>query len=239
MSPRAAGETGAAPFLARARGAGARRLAIWLCLVGLPLGYEASALLRGPATYYGGDHAYWFAGLDVHLVLTLVGLAAVGLGLWRSRRHPSTIGWPSRLRWWEWVGGGALVLGALLLAAHNPGGVSGSNVAASASTPATPLERFTFAGVALLEAVGQELIWRGALITWLEPSLGTAGAALFAGASYVFFHPAFTFTWGELLTSVLVAAAYTTLFLWRRSIGPPALLHFLVVAGQLLVPIPT
>ncbi len=239
MSAGAAGESGAAPFLAAARGAGARRLAIWVCLIGLPLGYEASALLRGPANYYGGDRNYWFAGLDVHLVLTLVGLAAVALGLWRSGRPLRSIGWPARLRWWEWAAGLALVAGALLMAAHHPGGISGSNASASASTPATDLERFSFAGVALLEAVGQELIWRGALITWLEPSLGTAGAALFSGASYVFFHPTFTFVWGQLLTGALVAAAYTALFLWRRSIGPPALLHFVIVAGQLLVPIPT
>lgn len=230
---------GAGAFLAAARGAGARRLAIWVCLVGLPLGYEASVLLRGPAAYYGGDRAYWFSGLDVHLGLTTVGLLAVGWGLWRSGRLPSTIGWPTRLRWWEWVGGIALVAGALLVAAQHPGAVSGANAAASASAPATPLERFSLAGVALFEALGQEVIWRGALITWLEPSLGTAGAALFSGASYVFFHPTFTFAWGPLLTAALISAAYTALFLWRRSIGPSALLHFVVVAGQLLAPVPT
>ena len=226
-----------AGYVAAAKGAGARRLAIWLCLVGLPLAYESSGLLPGASRFYGGDASYWFSGLDLRLALTLIGLLALVWGLHRSGRNLQSIGWPRHLSAWQIAIGAALVLGAVALAFTHPTTVSGASSGLSATTPVTHLERLWQVGLAVIEAPLQELIWRGALICWLEPSLGTGGAALFSGASYVMFHPGLAVTWQTLLISAFLTTVYTSLYLWRRSVLPSTLLHFLIVAGQLLAPV--
>jgi len=231
--------TDAARFLETTRGVGARRLAIWVCLVGLPLAYEATGMLPGPSRFYAGDASYWFSGFEIRVVLAAIGLAAVAWALVRSRRGLATLGWPRHVPWWQAVIAAVLFLGCVALALHSPGTVSGSAAGASASTPATLLERWCQVVLVVVEAPIQELIWRGALITWLEPSLGTVGASLFAGASYLMFHPTFAVTWQMLVISGLLTCAYTGLYLWRRNLAPSILLHVLVLAGQLLVPVPS
>lgn len=227
----------AAAGAAASSGAGARRLAIWVCLVGLPLAYEASALLPGPDNYYGGDTSYWFSGLQVRLVLTLIGLAAVLWGVRCSGRGLTAIGWPQRLRWWQALLFGAVLVGSVLLALHQPARVSAQVSPVSASTPVTLLERLSLVGLAVVEAPAQELIWRGALIRWLEPSLGTGGAALLSTISFVFFHPTFVISWVVLRAAVPVALVYLGLLLWRRNIKACTFAHFVLVVGQLLLPV--
>jgi membrane protease YdiL (CAAX protease family) len=246
----------ASAHAAAAAGAAARRVAIWVCLVGLPLGYEASDLLAGPHAFYSGDAAYWFSGLYVRLALTLLGLALVlwaalrsgggaddpgaagSRGPWRALAAAlAALGWPRGLRWWEAALGAAVFAGALALVFQHPATVSAQVSPVSASTPVSLLERASLLGVAVVEAPAQELIWRGALIRWLEPSIGMGGAALLSTASFVFFHPTFAVAWQGLAAAVPVAIAYAALFLWRRSIGPSAFLHFLIVAGQLTIPV--
>ncbi len=220
----------------RARGAGARRVAIWLCLVGLPLAYEASGFLPSVYHYYSGEADYWYAGLILRLVLVLVGVGIVGWALWRSGQSLADVGWPRPLRPWHLIVAGVLLVGALALALHQPGSVSTGALPASASTPVGLQERLWFWALSVCEAVGQELIWRGALIRWLEPSLGTVGAALLAGVSFVFFHQGFGMSWPTLRIVLPVTLVYTALFLWRKNVAPSTFLHFVLTAGQLSIP---
>ena len=219
------------------QGAGAKRLAIWVCLLGLPLAYEASTLLSGPGSFYSGDIWYWFSGFQVRLALCAVGAVVVAWALRRSGEGLADIGWPRRLRLWEVLGIGVVLAGAVAAVLHQPMHVSTQVAFVTASTPATPLERWALLLLAVVEALVQETIWRGALITWLEPSVGRFGAALLSAASFTFYHPGFTFNGMQLLVAGLIAVVYAALFLWRRSLGPCALLHFLLTAGQLLAPV--
>ncbi len=227
----------ASEYTAQARGAGARRLAIWVCLVGLPLAYELSGILRGPERFYGGDRAYWYAGFDVRLVLLAVGVAVVVYALWRSRMGLSAVGWPARVPIPVWIGAVLLVGVGVLLAMHHPASVSSSVLPVSASTPVDPLERACLLILAVTEAIGQETIWRGALIRWLEPSVGTVGAVLLSGASYIFYHPGFGVQVKTLAVTIPVTAVYSALFLWRRNLLPSTFLHFVITVGQLTIPI--
>ena len=219
-----------------AAGAAARRVAMWCCLIGLPLAYEASDLLPGAHNLYSGDADYWYSGLYVRLVLSAVGAALVLWALWRSRQQPSSVGWPQRLRTWEWIAGGAVLVGAVALVFYNPGTVSRDVLPVSAWTPVGLRERILFLVLALVEAPAQELVWRGAMINWLRPSIGNGGAALISTASFVFFHPTFSMQWHTLLAVVPVALLYTLLAMWRSDLRWPVLLHFLVSIGQLTVP---
>lgn len=221
----------------QARGNSAKRVAIWVCVLGLPLLYEASVLLAGPRAYYGGDGSQWFAGLNVRLGLLAIGAAAIAWALWRSGEGLASLGWPRRLRWWEVALLALTLAAAVALVFYRPPHVSPNVLKVSASTPVTLLERGWLVALSLLEAVVQETIWRGALITWLEPRLGTGGAVLVSVGSYVFFHPTFAFSWHTLLVGLPVALLYTGLFLWRRSLGPCAYVHFLLTVGQLLSPV--
>lgn len=226
----------ATDHVAHARGQGARRLAIWVCLVGLPLAYELSGALPGVERFYEGDKAYWFAGLDVRLVLLMIGVGVVAFAMRQSGMGLAAVGWPARLRAWHVVVGVLLLAGTVLFALQHPGTVSPAQ-AVSGSTPVTLGERVAFVGLAIAEAIGQEMIWRGALIRWLEPSVGTFGAALLAAASYVFYHPGFGMKWQTLRVLVPLTVTYTILVLWRKNLVPSVLLHFIVTAGQLTVPI--
>lgn len=219
------------------RGAAAKRGAIWICLVGLPAAYEASNLLSGPRTYYQGDRYAWFSGLDVRLALTAIGLAAVLWALRRSGEGLVSIGWPKRLRWWEWALCGLVLVGGVVAVFYHPPSVSVLELHVPVSTPITLLERAWLLPLAMAEAVVQELVWRGAMITWLEPSVGTGGAVLLSGLSYLFFHPVLGLTWGTLRLALPLVALYTLLFLRRRSVGPSAFIHYLLTAGQLLSPV--
>ena len=219
------------------QGNGAKRLAIWVCLLGLPLAYEASTLLSGPGSFYSGNIWYWFSGFQVRIALSVIGAAVVLWALRRSGEGLTGIGWPRRLRLWEILGIMVVLAGAVAVTLQHPAHVSTQVAFVTASTPATPLERWALLVLAVVEALVQETIWRGALITWLEPSLGRFGAALASAASFTFYHPGFTFNGTQLAVAALVAATYTLLFLWRRSIGPSAFLHFLLTAGQLLAPV--
>ncbi len=219
-----------------AAGAAARRVAMWCCLIGLPLAYQASDLLPGAHNLYSGDADYWYSGFYVRLVLSAVGAALVLWSLVRSRQRASSVGWPRRLSACEWIVGAALLAGAVALVFHNPGTVSREVLPVSAWTPVGLRERLLFLALALVEAPAQELVWRGAMITWLQPSIGTGGAALISTASFVFFHPTFNMQWHTLLAVVPVALIYTLLMLWRRDLRWPVLLHFLISVGQLTVP---
>lgn len=226
-----------AEHVLRARGQGARRLAIWVCLLGLPLAYELSGVLAGPERFYQGDRAYWYAGLDVRLVLLAVGLAVVGVAMRQSGQGLSAVGWPARIRAWHIIAGVVLLGLGLLFALQHPGTVSGAAPALSSSTPVTPTERLAFLALAAVEAIGQEMIWRGVLIRWLEPSVGPVGAALLAGFSYLFYHQGFGVEWRSLRVLLPLTALYTALALWRKNLVPSTLVHFVVTAGQLTIPI--
>lgn len=218
-------------------GSSAKRIAIWVLLLGLPLGYEGSDLLAGPHAFYGGDQSRWFAGLDVRLVLMVVGLAVVLWALRRSGEDLHSIGWPRGLRLWEIVMVVLTLAGGMALVFYHPPTMSSQVATITASAPVSLLERGWLLVLAVGEAVVQEIIWRGALITWLEPRLGTGGGALLSVASYVFFHPAFGLSWGALRVALPVACLYTALFIWRRSLGPSTYVHFLLTVGQLLTPV--
>jgi len=220
-----------------AAGARGKRLAIWFCLLVLPLGFEASNLIAGPHAFYGGDKSRWFAGLDVRLALTAASLAVILWSLRRSGESLQSIGWPRRLRAWEIALIVLVLAGATAAVFYHPPTISPLASKLTASTPVTLLERGWLLVLAVAESLVQELVWRGAMITWLEPRLGTGGAALLSVASYVFFHPTFGLSWQALRVALPVAALYTFLFLWRRSVGPSALVHFILTAGQLLSPI--
>lgn len=219
-----------------AAGAAARRVAMWCCLIGLPLVYQASDLLPGAHNLYSGNSAYWYSAFYVRLGLSLAGGALVLWALARSGQPARSVGWPARLSAWEWVVGGLMLAAAVALVFYNPGVVSRSALPVSAWTPVGLPERALFLLLALIEAPAQELIWRGAMITWLETSIGAGGAALVSTVSFIFFHPTFSMSWHTLLAVVPVAAIYALLFLWRRSLRLPVLLHFLIVVGQLTIP---
>lgn len=215
----------------------AKRIAIWVLLLGLPLAYEASDLLAGPRAYYGGDRTRWFAGLDVRLILTALGLGVLLWALRAAGEGLTSIGWPRRIPVWQAIVLVLVLAGGVAAVFYHPPTVSPVAAKVAASTPFTLLERAWVLVMAAAEALVQELVWRGALITWLEPRLGSGGAALLSAASFIFFHPAFGLTWQGLRVALPITAAYTFLFLWRRSIGPSAFLHFLLTAGQLLSPV--
>lgn len=231
--------TGARASVAMQRsGEGARRLALWVMIVGLPLAYEWSGHLTGPRAYYGGNPAYWFAGLQVKLVLMGVGAAAVALGMGRGRGGLAALGWPARLRGWEVAVMAATLLLALAIALfYHPAVVSAQVYGVTASTPLNLLERVSLVGVALADALVQETVWRGAVVAWLRPHFGGFLAIGLSVASFVFFHPAPGWRWGQALVLLALALLYTGLVAWRRSLLPSIYLHFVLAAGQLLVPV--
>ena len=227
----------ATEHISRVRGQAARRLAIWICLLGLPLAYEFSAVLPGPMRFYEGEKAYWYAGLDVRLVLLAVGLAAVAAAMRLSGQGLADVGWPPRLRAWHIIVGVALLGLGVVLALQHPASVSPAVQPVSGSTPITVGERLAFLGLTVAEAIGQEMIWRGVLIRWLEPSVGPVGAALLAGFSYMFYHPGFGIDFRTLRVLLPLTAVYTALVLWRKNLVPSTILHFVVTVGQLTIPI--
>jgi membrane protease YdiL (CAAX protease family) len=234
-----AGASAAAPARPRYAppGSGAKRLALWLGLVGLPLAYEESAHLAGPRAYFSGQPAYWFSGLQVDLALTAVAAALVAFVLWRDGEPLASVGWPRRLPAWQWALGAVTVALALLAAlAYHPPTVAAEGITASA--PVGALERVSLVGVAAAEALGQETFWRGAVIAWLKPVTGVGVAVAASVASFVFFHPPAGFSWTQLAIRLPLTLAYTALALGRRGVAPAAYLHFLVTAGQLLAPVP-
>jgi membrane protease YdiL (CAAX protease family) len=219
-------------------GRGARRLALWLLLVGLPLAYEASDRLPAPHAFFSGDAAYWFAGFHTDLVLMGGAAAVVAFALWQSRQGLESIGWPRRLPLWSAALLVATVLGALALAAfYHPPTVSAQVYGVTASAPVTRPERLALVAWALVDAVVQESVWRGAVLAWLSPAAGRALAVALSAVSFGFFHPVLGWAWGQLALRVPLALLYSGLVLWRKNIGPAAYLHFVLSAGQLLAPV--
>ncbi len=227
-----------ASVTARRSGEGARRLALWVMVVGLPLAYEWSDHLTGPRAYYGGNPAYWFAGVQVKLVLMAAGAAALAIGIGRGRGGLAALGWPARLRGWEIAVMACTLLLALAVALfYHPAVVSARVYGVTASTPVNLLERVSLVGVALADALVQETVWRGAVVVWLRPHFGGFLAIALSVASFVFFHPAPGWRWGQALVLLALALLYTGLVAWRKSLLPSIYLHFALAAGQLLVPV--
>ncbi len=219
-------------------GDGARRAAIWIMVVGLPLAYEFSGRLAGPRNFYGGDAAYWFSGLQVKLVLMAVGALALAMGLRRSDGGLAAIGWPVRCAAWQIALMAATLLGALALALfYQPPAVSSAVYGVTASIPVGTLERLSLVGVALADALVQESIWRGAVIAWLRPYFGNVLPPAMSVASFLLFHPAFGWQWGRLVLLLPLTLFYTLVVIRRGSILPAVYVHFVLAAGQLLAPV--
>ncbi len=220
----------------RPAGEGWKRLTIWVIIVGLPLGYIFSNILPGAKLYYSGMAAYWYTGLDVRLVLVLIGTALLWYTLRRSGERWSDIGWPVRFSPWV-IALFAVTLGAFLLAALNPPGGTIAIGNVPASIPVNTMERLAFLGLAIIEGVFQELLWRGAALTWLRPVIGDVAATLLTMVSFIFFYPHLALGWSGLLVQVLVTSLFTALVLWRGNVGASVYAHFVVTAAQLLAPI--
>ena len=98
----------------------------------------------------------------------------------------------------------------------------------------TPWELgFTVLIVAVLPAVGEELVFRGILQQELEKAARNPIVAIWAGA---FIFSAFHLQFAGLLPRLLLGAALGYLFYWARSLWAPVAAHFVVnglqVAGQ-------
>ncbi len=219
----------------RPAGEGWKRLTIWVVIVGFPLIYGMSRLIPSLRAYYAGQAGYWYAGLDIRLFFVVVG----GLLLWQTMRAShlrlSDIGWP-RFRPWA-LGLFVLTLGAFFLVALHPIGGTEPYTKLSASTPIGTMERLSFLGLAVADAILQELLWRGAMLTWLRPVIGDVAAVLLCTVSYVFFYPQLGFGWSWLAAKVPVAVILMALVLWRKNVGTSVYVHFMVSALQLLGPI--
>lgn len=229
---------GASEALRARASAGAKRWGLWALVVGLPLAYEFSGRLPGLRAYDGGSPAYWFAGLQVQFVLLAVAAAVVALVLLRGREGLASVGWPARMTPWHIAVGLAGVLGAVALAVYfQPAAVSTQIYGVTASTPVDVTERVALVVLALVAALVEETVWRGAIIAWLRPNLGLFAAAALSALSYAFYHPGLAWQWNVMFLQLLMAAVYTLLAVWRKNIGPAVFLHFLLVAGQLLAPV--
>lgn len=92
---------------------------------------------------------------------------------------------------------------------------------------------FTVLVVAVLPAVGEELVFRGVLQQQLERATGRAGVAIWISA---FVFSAFHLQFAGVLPRLLLGAGLGYLFYWARSLWAPVLAHFMVngiqVAGQ-------
>lgn len=223
----------------RPQGSGAKRLALWVALVGLPLAEEFSDRLPGERAYLLGDPSRWFAGLQLDLALAAVGAAVVAFVLWRDREGLASIGWPARLPHWQLaLAAGTIGLAVIAALFYRPPTVSTALVSVSASSPVTRLERISLVGAATAEALVQETLWRGAVIAWLRPVVGAAGAVAVSTASFVFLHPHLGIGWAQLALRLPLALLYAALARWGRNVAPSAYVHFLLTAGQLLAPLP-
>ena len=92
---------------------------------------------------------------------------------------------------------------------------------------------FTILIVAVLPAIGEELVFRGVLQQELEKATGRPIAAIWIGA---FIFSAFHLQFAGLLPRFFLGAGLGYLFYWTRSLWAPVIAHFVVnamqVAGQ-------
>ena len=159
---------------------------------------------------------------------TLVGLAVFVAAWWcllRGSSSLSGVGFPTRWRWWQLCLLGVVVAYPvfLLVFVYLP----------EASSPLDPTytlaERFGYIfGGAVRAGVVEETLFRGIALTHL-PGLLFRGrvwpAVLVSTIAFVFAHGDFSVS--VILVRVGLALVFCALFLWRRSLRLPIVLHWL------------
>lgn len=163
-------------------------------------------------------------------LLGLAVFAAVWWCLLRGDSSLSEVGFPTRWRWWQ-----ILLLGAvaayvvfLLFVALPDSALDGGE--ASSGTLAERLG-YIFFGGAVRAAVVEETLFRGIALTHL-PGLLFGGrvwpVVLVSTIVFVFVHGDFSVA--VILYRAGLALIFSALFLWRRSLRLPIVLHWLVNA---------
>lgn len=202
-------------------------LALVLLFAALPLIGGAPSRVT-PAELWQSDVMKWV------LVLVLLAVVAfwedrdlASIGLRAPRAKEAAIGLGAGVGWLLFAGVvSSLVTGPLGLSAES-----------STTTAMQALPVVQKASVVLAAAVSEEVLFRGYLMERVEELTGRSWAAvlatvvLFVGSHAAHFGPV-TNAWQTLLTLV-----FAGLYLWRRDLTAPIVLHLVVDAwGLILVP---
>ncbi len=173
--------------------------------------------------------------------LTLLGLTALVAGGWLlAGRSPAWIGlrWPEAGHTVEVLGASLLLLGALAYEGwrdyREPEARRRSRAHITAYLPflpATPRELRAFHGVSLSAAIGEEVLFRGFLMTYLMAVAGpgTAGlwlALIFPALSFAVAH--YYQGWVSVGKIAVLSLTLGILYLVSRSLLYPMLLHLIV-----------
>lgn len=173
---------------------------------------------------------YDFAGgvLNYSNLVGLTVFAFVWWCLYRGGTSLSAIGFPTRWRWWQLLLLGAVVAYLVFLSFTVPPG----SVLGGGGGSETTSERISGIFVNSVRAgVVEETIFRGLALTYL-PALVFGGRVWPAVAISTII---FTLAHGDPLQGVTIfrftiALAFCALFLWRKSLKLPIVLHWLVNA---------
>lgn len=198
-------------------------LIVTLSLLGSRFGLD----LPGPPDFAGGI-------LNYSNLLGLAVFAAVWWCLLRGGSSLSGIGFPTRWRWWQLC----LICSVVVLVVISTVSVTLSDAVPSPSATSTGISLLTFTdrfgyifGGAVRAGVVEETLFRGIALTHLPGILfgGRVWPAVFIPSII------FVLAHGESSVSVMLVRAgfaliYCTLFLWRRSLRLPIILHWLVNA---------
>jgi len=173
--------------------------------------------------------------------LALVGLVA--FFLWRNNEPLSRIGWNFQTAWTEIALGAALFL-PMLLATNF---LDQLLQAAGLSTPSTPLPKFLTAKgwmefalaflLVVVVAIAEETIFRGYLLLRFQTVTGSTAAAVLLSSIVFSLGHGYEGTAGVVTVGVM-GLAFAVVYLRRRSLVAPIVMHFLQdFIGLIVVPL--
>lgn len=211
-----------------------------LLLLTILVGGAVGGYILGSSAEPGDDR---WQGMAANLGMGLMGLIAVPAMLLWARQPGASIGWTSRrLGLNALVGLGSLILfyvvlysGLLAACLAFPELLDGTNTAQKAIEQAVPpLPMAQMMLLMIVTVLWEEVVFRGFLLTRLRAIFNTWWLAIpFASLLFAVAH----FYQGALAVVVIawLALLMSLLFVWRRSLVPCLVLHWLHNVGTILL----
>jgi len=205
-----------------------------LVLVGFPALYQLASRTASAEAFFAGDRTYFATVIAAILVLHWSSFTAASFALSRVGIPPDHLGWP---RWstLAWSCGLLVALGFALVLLREVVPYGGGDQPAIQLLPRTSGERALFVASALTAGICEEFVYRAFGIRLLERAgIPTVAAALLASAAWVMIHGQV----GLVLfaTYLVIGAGFSALYLWRRSLIMPVVVHVLLDLAVILVP---
>jgi membrane protease YdiL (CAAX protease family) len=163
--------------------------------------------------------------------------------LWRNAEHVGLIGWTLRKGWRE-LGLGVLLFIPMYFAANlldsalQAAGLSAPSTPTPSALSATGTAEFVLAGIlVVVVAIAEETIFRGYLILRFRSVTASAAAAAVLSAVVFSLGHGYEGTAG-VVTVGFMGLVFALVFLWRRSLVAPMVMHFLQdFLGVVLLPL--